>query len=243
MKLVVPACSSRPEVSFPLLLWTTFLLAFSALLPIINPVGSALIFLGLVGDVPQSVFKSLARRIAINNIIFLAVIEAIGSLILRFFGISLPIIQLAGGLVITSIGWSLLNQKDAEVTAQNKQEEAEANDDTTKVLEAKSFYPFTFPITSGPGTLVVVLTLSAHTTRTTLLDYGLSRGGVFLAIVVLSILCYFCYAYAPRLTRAISPGTVHGILRVMAFIVLSIGVQIMWNGLSTLYAQLPARLH
>ncbi len=243
MKLVVPACSSRPEVSFPLLLWTTFLLAFSALLPIINPVGSALIFLGLVGDVPQSVFKSLARRIAINNIIFLAVIEAIGSLILRFFGISLPIIQLAGGLVITSIGWSLLNQKDAEVTAQNKQEEAEANDDTTKVLEAKSFYPFTFPITSGPGTLVVVLTLSAHTTRTTLLDYGLSRGGVFLAIIVLSILCYFCYAYAPRLTRAISPGTVHGILRVMAFIVLSIGVQIMWNGLSTLYAQLPARLH
>jgi multiple antibiotic resistance protein len=226
-----------------LLLWTTFLLAFSALLPIINPVGSALIFLGLVGDVPQSVFKSLARRIAINNIIFLAVIEAIGSLILRFFGISLPIIQLAGGLVITSIGWSLLNQKDAEVTAQNKQEEAEANDDTTKVLEAKSFYPFTFPITSGPGTLVVVLTLSAHTTRTTLLDYGLSRGGVFLAIVVLSILCYFCYAYAPRLTRAVSPGTVHGILRVMAFIVLSIGVQIMWNGLSTLYAQLPARLH
>jgi multiple antibiotic resistance protein len=164
-------------------------------------------------------------------------------LILRFFGISLPIIQLAGGLVITSIGWSLLNQKDAEVTAQNKQEEAEANDDTTKVLEAKSFYPFTFPITSGPGTLVVVLTLSAHTTRTTLLDYGLSRGGVFLAIIVLSILCYFCYAYAPRLTRAISPGTVHGILRVMAFIVLSIGVQIMWNGLSTLYAQLPARLH
>jgi len=243
VKLVVPACSSRPEVSFPLLLWTTFLLAFSALLPIINPVGSALIFLGLVGDVPQSVFKSLARRIAINNIIFLAVIEAIGSLILRFFGISLPIIQLAGGLVITSIGWSLLNQKDADATAQNKQEEAEANDDTTKVLEAKSFYPFTFPITSGPGTLVVVLTLSAHTTRTTLLDYGLSRGGVFLAIVVLSILCYFCYAYAPRLTRAVSPGTVHGILRVMAFIVLSIGVQIMWNGLSTLYAQLPARLH
>ena len=228
-----------------MLLWTTFLLAFSALLPIINPVGSALIFLGLVGDAPPAVFKSLARRIAINNIIFLAVIELIGSLILRFFGISLPIIQLAGGLVITSIGWQLLNQKDAEAnTAQKqeaKQEEAEANDSTTKALQAKTFYPFTFPITSGPGTLVVTLTLSAHTTRTTLLDYSLSRGGVFLAIVVISLLCYFCYAYAPRLTRAISPGTVHGILRVMAFIVLSIGVQIMWNGFITLYSQLPPR--
>jgi multiple antibiotic resistance protein len=224
-----------------LLLWTTFLLAFSALLPIINPVGSALIFLGLVGDVPPPLFRSLARRIAINNIIFLAIIELIGSLILRFFGISLPIIQLAGGLVITSIGWSLLNQKDAEGTTQSKQEEAEACDDKTKALEGKSFYPFTFPITSGPGTLVVTLTLSAHATRTTLLDYSLSHGGVFLAIVVISILCYFCYAYAPRLTRAISPGTVHGILRVMAFIVLSIGVQIMWNGFTALYSQLPAR--
>jgi multiple antibiotic resistance protein len=226
-----------------LLLWTTFLLAFSALLPIINPVGSALIFLGLVGDAPPAVFKSLARRIALNNIIFLAVIEAIGSLILRFFGISLPIIQLAGGLVISSIGWQLLNQKDADANTQNKREEAaaQANDDTTKALQAKTFYPFTFPITSGPGTLVVVLTLSAHAERHTVLAYSLSHGGVFLAVVVLSILCYFCYAYAPRLTRSISPGTVHGIVRVMAFIVLSIGVQIMWNGFTTLYTQLPSR--
>ena len=226
-----------------MLLWTTFLLAFSALLPIINPVGSALIFLGLVGDAPPAVFKSLARRIALNNIIFLAVIEAVGSLILRFFGISLPIIQIAGGLVISSIGWQLLNQKDADANTQNQREEAaaQANDDTTKALQAKTFYPFTFPITSGPGTLVVVLTLSAHAERHTVLAYSLSHGGVFLAIVVLSILCYFCYAYAPRLTRAISPGTVHGIVRVMAFIVLSIGVQIMWNGFTTLYAQLPQR--
>jgi multiple antibiotic resistance protein len=224
-----------------LLLWTSFLLAFSALLPIINPAGSALIFLGLVGDVPQPVFKSLARRIAIDNIIFLGVIELLGSLILRFFGISLPIVQVAGGLVITSIGWQLLNQKDAAETAQTKQEEAEANDDTTKALRGKIFYPFTFPITSGPGTIVITLTLSAHASRTTVLAYGLSHGGLFLAIVAISIICYFCYAYAPRLTRAISPGTVHGILRVMAFIVLSIGVQILWNGLSTLYSQLPPR--
>jgi multiple antibiotic resistance protein len=223
-----------------LLLWTSFLLAFSALLPIINPVGSALIFLGLVGDAPPEVFRSLARRIAINNIIFLAVIEVLGSAILRFFGISLPIVQVAGGLVISSIGWSLLNQKDVEVSNQIKQEEAAAcNDSTTKALEQKAFYPFTFPITSGPGTLVVTLTLSAHASHTALLAYGLSHGGLFLAIVVISVICYFCYAYATRLTRAVSPGTVHGILRVMAFIVLSIGVQIAWNGLTALYQSLP----
>jgi len=224
------------------LLWTSFLLAFSALLPIINPIGSALIFLGLVGNAPPDVFRSLARRIALNNIIFLAVFELVGSAILRFFGLSLPIIQVAGGLVIMSIGWSLLNQKDAEANAQIKQEEADAcTDATTKALQAKTFYPFTFPITSGPGTLVVLLTLSAHAAHDKLADYALSHGGLFLAIVVISVICYFCYAYAPRLTRSISPGTVHGILRVMAFIVLSIGVQIAWNGFATLYSRLPAR--
>jgi len=224
-----------------MLLWTSFLLAFSALLPIINPIGSALIFLGLVGDAPPAVFRSLARRIALNNIIFLAIFELIGSAILRFFGLSLPIIQVAGGLVIASIGWSLLNQKDAEASAQSKQEEAEAcTDANTKALQAKTFYPFTFPVTSGPGTLVVTLTLSAHAAHDNLTAYALSHGGLLLAIVAISIICYFCYAYAPRLTSAISPGTVHGILRVMAFIVLSIGVQIAWNGFATLYARLPA---
>jgi multiple antibiotic resistance protein len=223
-----------------LLLWTTFLLAFSTLLPIINPVGSALIFMGLVGDAPPAIYGYLARRIAINNIIFLAVFELLGSYILKFFGLSLPIIQLAGGLVISSIGWSMLNQKDAQASAQSKQEEADAcSDATTKALEQQIFYPFTFPITSGPGTLVVTLTLSAHAMRPELSQNLLAHVGLFLAIVVISAICYVCYAYAPRLTRAISPTTVHGILRVMSFIVLSIGVQITWNGFSALYAQLP----
>ncbi len=225
-----------------MLLWTSFLLSFSALLPIINPLGSALIFLGVVGEATPAVFRSLARRIAINNIIFLTVIELTGSAILRFFGISLPIVQVAGGLVITSIGWSLLNQKDADASAQSRREEADAcNDSKAIALERKAFYPFTFPITSGPGTLVVTITLSAHASHSAPIAYGLSHAGLFLAIVVISLICYFCYAYAPRLTRAISPGTVHGILRVMAFIVLSIGVQIAWNGLSVLYAELPQR--
>ena len=225
-----------------MLLWNSLLLAFSALLPIINPLGSALIFLGLVGDVPAAVYRSLARRIAINNIVFLGIIELLGSAILKFFGISLPIIQVAGGLVIASIGWTLLNQQDAQATAQSKKDEADAClDATTKALEQKSFYPFTFPVTSGPGTLVVTLTLSAHASRPALVDNVLSHVGMFLAIVVLSVIVYFCYAYAPRLTRAIAPSTVHGILRVMAFIVLSIGVQIAWNGFSALYSQLPPR--
>src|SRR3978361_1082427 len=94
------------------LVWKYFALAFTALLPVVNPLGSALVFLGMVGLQPASVYRTLARKIAINTIMFFAVIELAGSYVLSFFGISLEIVQLAGGLVLASIGWSLLNQED-----------------------------------------------------------------------------------------------------------------------------------
>jgi multiple antibiotic resistance protein len=220
-----------------LLIWNAFLIAFTALLPLINPLGSALVFLGLVGDASPEVYRSLARRIAINNIIFLAIIELLGSAILRFFGISLPIMQLSGGIVIAAIGWSVLNEQDANKSARDKKEDAELDEEMgTRALEQKAFYPFTFPVTSGPGTLVVLLTLSAHVSDRNLTRNILGHVGLLIAIVVLSGLVYFCYAYAPKITRSISPATAHGILRVVAFILLCIGVQIAWNGLALLLA-------
>jgi multiple antibiotic resistance protein len=222
-----------------LALWKSFVIAFSVLLPLINPFGSALVFLGLVGDAPPELFRSLARRIAINNIIFLAVIEVLGATILNFFGISLPIVQLGGGFVITAIAWGLLNEKSAAASSKDKEEETGAHDEMrNKRLQEGAFYPFTFPITSGPGVLVGMLTLGAHISDRALTQSILSHIGVFLAVVVLSVLCYFCYAYAPRLTRAISQSTAHGILRVIAFILFCIGVQIAWNGLSTLITKI-----
>ena len=222
---------------FALSLWTSFLIAFSVLLPLINPLGSALVFLGLVGDAPTSVFRCLARRIAINNIIFLAIIELLGATILNFFGISLPIVQLSGGIVVAAMGWGVLNERSAGANSRNKAEETgQQNQPDTTHLEEGVFFPFTFPITSGPGTLVGLLTLTAHISNPVLIQNVLGHLGVFLAVVVISVLCYFCYAYAPRITKAIPPSTAHGILRVVAFILLCIGAQIAWNGLSALLA-------
>jgi len=226
-------------------LWNSFLIAFSVLLPLINPLGSALVFLGLVDGAPSNVIHSLARRIAINNIIFLAIIELLGAAILKFFGISLPVVQLAGGLVIAAMGWGVLNEKSASASSQSKEEECVPHEDShsrplaVQPLEERVFYPFTFPITSGPGTLVALLTLTAHISNGSLIQNVLTHAGVFLAIVALSILCYFCYAYAPKITEAIPPSTAHGILRVIAFILLCIGAQIAWNGLSALLATIP----
>jgi len=216
-----------------LLLWKFFALAFSALLPLVNPLGSALLFVGFVGEVPISLYRSLARRIAINILIFFAVIELVGSAILNFFGISLPIVEVSGGLVIAAMGWSLLNQQDVSPGEKKLERTAEA-DEVSNALAAKSFYPFTFPLTVGPGSLVVTLTLSAQASQPNLSNTLIAHIGIFVAAFAMSILVYICYANAPRITRAIAPTTAHGILRVVAFFLLCIGVQIAWNGLSAL---------
>ena len=219
--------------------WSAFFLAFTALLPLINPVGSALVFLGLVGSAPPVVYRNLARRIAISNVIFLGIFELIGSAILHFFGISLPIVQFAGGIVIAAMGWGVLNQKESATSVQGKEEElGDQGAEKLNHLGEKIFYPFTFPITSGPGTLVAMLTLSAHVSGHTVTSHVLSHLGVFVAVVVLSIVVYFCYGYAPKITSKISASTAHGVLRVIAFILFCIGVQIAWNGLSLLLRDL-----
>lgn len=222
-----------------MLVWNSFLISFSALFPLINPLGSSLVFLGLVGDQPPNVYRSLARKIAWNSILFLGLFELLGSAILNFFGISLPIVQVSGGLVIAAIGWSTLNAKDSEAMTNNKREEAQLSGDLAfNTLQEKAFYPFTFPVTSGPGTLVVLLTLSARSSGGTTTATVLGHVGLFIAILLLSFLVYICYANAARITKAIPASTAHGILRVIAFILLCIGVQISWNGISALIGPL-----
>ncbi len=217
------------------LLWKFFALAFSALIPLVNPLGSSLLIVGFVGPVPLSVYRSLARRIAINMVIFLAVIQLVGSTILNFFGISLPIVQISGGLVIAAMGWSLLNQKSTESSSDDKK--SQVDDDTAVVptaLNEKAFYPFTFPLTVGPGCIVVTLTLSAQALQHNITSTLIAHAGIILATMATSVLVYLCYANAPRITKAIAPSTAHGILRVIAFFLFCIGVQITWTGLSAL---------
>ena len=213
-------------------------LAFSALLPVVNPPGSALIFLGVLGNAPASVFRNLARRVAFSTALFLLVVELIGASILAFFGISLPVVQLAGGFVLAAMGWGLLNDKD------NKEEETAGQQASADVargssLEEKIFYPLTFPITAGPGCIVVMLTLSAHASRGGVLNSVLAHIGIAVAVIAMSFAVFLCYMYAPKITQKIAPQTVQGILRVIAFVLLCIGVQIAWNGLEAMLKGMP----
>jgi multiple antibiotic resistance protein len=204
-------------------------LGFSALLPVINPIGSAVLFLGLVPNVDHATKESLARKIAFNTIWFLFLVQISGAYVLRFFGISLPVVQVAGGLVLATMGWALLNKPDSPSGPAS----APAAPSPER-LRSAIFFPLTFPITAGPGSIVVALTLSAHASKKSLSETALAHLGLLLATVLIGIVVYICYAYADTMAAKLSPPTTQGILRVISFILLCIGGEIMWNGIQNL---------
>lgn len=203
-------------------------LGFSALLPVINPIGSAMLFLGIARNADHATMKQLARKIAVSTIWFLVIVEISGGYILRFFGLSLAVVQVAGGLVLAAMGWGLLNTQEPETAT------AGPDASTVASLNDKVFYPLTFPITAGPGCIVVALTLSAHATKSSLVESGLAHLGLLLGTVLIGIVVYFSYAYADRTTAKLSPSVTQGLLRVISFILLCIGGEIMWTGIQSL---------
>ena len=216
-----------------LLVLKFFALAFGALFPVVNPLGSALMFLTVVGGVPIKQFRYLARKVAVSMVLFLLVFEGGGAALLNFFGISLPVVQLAGGFVLAAMGWRILSQN----AASNVQSTSPDRD--VRTLNDQIFFPLTFPISAGPACIVVTLTLSAHASRRDLFGNVLAHAGMALAIVALGVTIWLCYLYASRITEKIAPATIQGILRVVAFVLLCIGVQIALNGWEAVVKALP----
>jgi multiple antibiotic resistance protein len=211
-----------------------FVLGFSALVPLINPPGSALEFLSIVGLGNLKPYKTLARKISVNMFLFLAVAGLAGPYVLEFFGISIEILQLMGGLVLVAMGWSMLNKQEdkrdsAEPGIRQAAELCAAN-----YWDSRAFYPLTFPITVGPGSLAVILTLSGAAKGLALTDRLFAFAGLFLSLVLMSVLIYLFYAYAPRAAKWIPAGAAQGVMRIVAFLLLCIGGQIAWHGLEAL---------
>ncbi len=207
-------------------------LAFSALLPVINPVGSAMLFLAFVQDSDHETRTVLARRIAVNTFLFLAIVLVAGVQVLHFFGISLPIVQIAGGFVLATMGWKTLNKEDTNTTAPPPSASSAAN------VDDKVFYPFTFPLTAGPGCIVVVLTLSAHALKLTLAETVLAHLGILIGMALVGAIIYFSYAYADKMASKLPTAIAQGILRVISFILVCIGAEITWHGVESLIRSL-----
>jgi hypothetical protein len=115
------------------------------------------------------------------------------------------------------MGWTLLNQEEPD----EKEKLPDMDGPDMRSLEQKVFYPFTFPITAGPGCIVVMVTLSAHASGKAFLSGVMAHAGIAIAVMLLSVAVYFCYGHAPTITARISPQTVHGVLRLIAFVLLA----------------------
>jgi multiple antibiotic resistance protein len=209
----------------------SILLVVSALFPIVDPIGGSPVFLALTSPYPADSRKLLARRIAVNSFILLVASFAIGSHVLAFFGISLPVVQVGGGLVVISTGWAMLNQK-----SEGGRSSIERSVTSYDVLK-DAFYPLTLPLTVGPGSISIAITLGAnepHRLGPNLL--ALLGAVIGSALIALSI--YLCYAFATRLAAVAGPTGMNVIVRLSAFLLVCIGVQILWNGASTLLKSL-----
>jgi multiple antibiotic resistance protein len=218
------------------LLKSTFLI-LTALFPIVNPLGSAPIFLSLTHYYSPSDRKILSRRIALNSIALIVVSYFIGTHILAFFGISLPVIQVGGGLVLASTGWAMLVQKDEDSTKTSVHRTA-----GEEGLLTKAFYPLTLPLTVGPGSISVAITLGANEPH---VDHQIifSMIGAIIGSVLIAASVYLCYAFADRLARVLGETGMSVIMRLSSFLLVCIGVQIIWNGLSTLLKSVLIAAH
>jgi len=204
----------------------TFLLVYAALFPIVNPLGSAPIFLSLTSHCTPKERHSLAGRIALNGFILLLCSLFIGSHVLEFFGITLPVLRIAGGLVVTSFGWTLL------------QAGKPANDaaDSTQAQRSDAFYPLTMPLTIGPGSISVAVALGSQRPKSAmdLAQLGELGASATAGLIAIMATVYFCYRSADRIVQVLGEKGSAVMMRLSAFILLCIGIQILWNGISSL---------
>ena len=210
----------------------TFLLVFAGLFPIINPLGNAPIFLTLTRQCTDEERHQLAWRVAVNGFLLLLGSLLIGSHILTFFGLTLPIIRIAGGLVIASVGWKLLS-------SENDQQDHRATGATQEhVGPPDSFYPLTMPLTVGPGSIAVAITLGSRKPAATesIGHLTLLAGAAFLGLLVSAATIYVSYRFAANITSILGKGGTNVLLRLSAFILVCIGIEIVWTGYSALLA-------
>jgi multiple antibiotic resistance protein len=205
-----------------------FLLTFAGLFPIVNPLESAPFFLGLTAGLPAPDRRMLARKAAINGFALLLGSMALGPWLLELLGIELPVVRIAGGLVVTALGWKLLNAEEVS-------EHAYGGGPGRKI---GSFYPLTMPLTVGPGSMSVAITIGSRKPAgfPQLSQLAEHAAGALGGLVAVGLSIYLAYRFAENIARLLGATGLEVLVRLSAFILMCIGIEIIWNGYSALHA-------
>jgi multiple antibiotic resistance protein len=204
------------------------LLIFGALFPIVNPIGTAPLFLTLTRGISREGRAVLSRMIALNGLVLILASVFVGTYILAFFGISLPVVQVSGGTVLIAAGWTLLRRDDEEDDSG-----AEGRPCNESDYKRQAFYPLTLPLTVGPGSISVAITLGANRPEGAQWAPAVI-GGMILGSVAIAVSIYLSYRSAERLAGVLGDAAMNVFIRLSSFMLVCIGVQIFWNGTKAL---------
>lgn len=208
-----------------------FLLTFAGLFPIVNPIEAAPFFLGLTARLESLERRTLARTAAINGFALLLGSMVLGPWLLEFFGIELPVVRIAGGLVVTALGWKMLSQENWSDHG------SMAGGPGRKI---GGFYPLTMPLTVGPGSISVAITIGSrkHPGPLQLTDEALNALGALAGVLAIAVTIYVAYRFAENLARLLGASGLEVVVRLSAFILMCIGIEFVWNGYTALIATL-----
>jgi multiple antibiotic resistance protein len=217
------------------LTFSSFLLAFTALFSIVNPLSGAFIFFGATRELGPKLRAQTARWVAIYSFTIVAASLYVGAYVLGFFGVTLPVLRVAGGIIVAAAGWRMLNAPDATEQRRNEIPEPRSIDVAPSRL---AFYPLTMPLTTGPGTIAVAISVGAGRPS----GFHASSLAFFVetlaATALLSVLIYGFYRNSARLAQWIGITGTTIVVRLSAFLLFCIGIQVTWNGAAELLGTL-----
>lgn len=219
-----------PFQDYVLAFGRSFLFALATLLPFLNPPAMAPIFLSLTEGASASTRIALAKRVAINVALMLTFAMVAGNVLLSFFGISLSIVRVGGGMLVMYSAWRLVNSPDDESARVARMAESF----TPEMARARAFYPLTFPITCGPGSIAAAITVGVSLRDEDPLHSLVRLAGSLPGVVVAAIALYACMRFAAQMLHRLGENGTAVFMRLSAFIMLCLGVQIFWDGVREL---------
>jgi multiple antibiotic resistance protein len=202
-----------------------------ALFHVVNPIGSGVLFLNLTPNADNKLRRTISRKIALNSLALMLIVLLGGVYILKLFGITIPVVQMCGGFMILTMGWNALaNDNDKQASKADDLMKGTVNSDT--LYRDQAFYPFTFPFTVGPGSIAVTLTISAETIQNAPGNDLLNYTGAIISIILVALTIYVCYSSADYLLSKMNEQVRMVLMKILSFVLLCIGGQIIFNGLT-----------
>lgn len=201
--------------------------SIAALFPVVDPIGGVPIFLVLTTGVPASLRNRYALNIARNVVLLLVGTLLVGGSVLRFFGVSLAVVRIAGGIVVFHAAWKAMNSDP-------KLNEVDNQDAAHRIGEHKdiAFMPMTIPLLGGPGAIAVTLGLAAQAGGDLSVSTAMNLLAIAAAIGLIGIVIFLSLRSSTLLLKALGASGIQAMSRLLGLFVMAIGVQLILNGLA-----------